>query len=296
MNLVIGASGTLGSRIAQRLLDKEMHVKAVSRRPEKLSMLASKGAEVIRGDLRDTSWMDGALQNVKCLFLAAHGLVPPSRSNSIDKVDDAGNRNIIDAAQRAGVGRIFFTSAYLAKPHTLIKFGRIKHKIEEYVKTSGLNYTIVRAGAFIEIHALLLIGEPLRQSGKVKFFGKGQTPTRWISAADVADYMVERVDDPDAYNTVKKIGGPDILSRVQVLDMIEHLMGKKAQRSHVPVGVLRTMKVLSKAFNPGLGYLIEATLAEDSPSDPDDWVPSDLDWIAPTTVEQAVLRWLGHKE
>lgn len=292
MNLVIGASGRLGSAIAERLLQNGMQVKAVSRQPGKLEALKSMGAEVIRGDLRDPSWMDGAMQNVRYLFLTAHGLVPPSRSNSIDRVDDAGHRSIIDAAKRSSVERIFFISAYIARPDSPIKFGRIKHKIEEYIKVSDLEYTIVRPGAFIETHVIFLMAEPLRQFGKVKIFGKGKTPVTWISVGDVADFLVRCIEDTGARNTIKLIGGPDIRSRIQVLEIIERLLGKKAKRSHLPTGILRVMKVLSKPLNPSLSYLLEATLAEEYPSRPEDWKPGNLDWIAPTSVEGVVKRWI----
>ncbi len=130
MNLIIGASGKLGGRIARRLLDNGQEVGAVSRNPEKLATLQSKDAKTIRGDLRDPSWMDDVLKGVRNLFIASHGLIPPSRTNNMDTVDDTGNRNLIDAAKRTGVERVFFSSAYFAKPDAPARFGRIKYKIE----------------------------------------------------------------------------------------------------------------------------------------------------------------------
>ncbi len=215
MNLIIGASGKLGSRIAGKLLQNGKAVRAVSRNPEKLSMLKSKDAEVVRGDLRHPSWMNDALREIRHVFIASHALVPPSRTNNMDTVDDEGNRHLIDAAKNAGVERIFFTSVYFAKP-----------------------------------------------------------------------------DAPDSRNAVKTIGGPDVLSRIQVLEIVERLVGKKAKRSHVPVAMLKIIRVITRPINPGLSYLLDVTLAEENPSHTDEWAPSRLDWTGPTTVEDVVSRWV----
>lgn len=210
--------------------------------------------------------MDGALKDVQCLFLATHGLVPPSRKNNILTVDDAGNRRIIDAAKRAGVGHVIFTSALLARPYATATFGKIKYKIEEYIKNSESGYTIVRPPAYIETHGLILIGEPLRKSGKVQSLGTGSRPINWISTDDVADYMVESIDAPDRVHTAKSIAGPDVLSRIQMLEIFERMLSKKAKRSHLPLGVLKMMRVLYKPINPALSYLFEVGLHPKRPN------------------------------
>lgn len=293
MYLVVGASGVLGSRIVERLLKNNVPVRAVTRNPEKLEKLKSRGVDVIHGDLLDASWMDGAFKDVQYLFLATHGLVPPSRKNNIVTVDDAGNRRIIDAAKRAGVGQIIFTSALLAKPDSPVTFGRIKYKIEEYIKNNGLKYTIVRPPAFIETHGLILIGEPLRKSGKVQFLGTGSRPINWISAEDVADYMVESADDPDRTHTVKSIAGPEVLSRIQMLEIFERTLNKKAKRSHLPLSVLKMMRVLFRPINPALSYLFEVAIEEENPGIPQSQPSTAFDWIAPKKAEDVIKQWVG---
>ncbi len=296
MNLVIGASGKLGSRITVRLLQNGKDVKAVSRNPEKLTTLQSNGAGIIRGDLRDPSWMDEALRGVQNLFIASQGLFPPSRKNNMYTVDDTGNRNLIDAAKRAGAECVFFTSVYFAKPGAAARFGRIKYKIEQNIKESGLQYTIVRPGAFIETHAIELIAAPLRKTGKVKFFGQARTPLRWISVEDAADYVVSLVNGQNARNAVKVIGGPDVLSRTEALEVIEWLLGKKAKRSHLPVTVMRLIKAVAKPLNPGLSYLIDTALAEEDPANDEEWTPTELDWTGRRKVDDVVHRWLNNKK
>jgi uncharacterized protein YbjT (DUF2867 family) len=296
MNLVIGASGKLGNRIAKRLLEDGQPVTAVSRTPEKLSSLRSEGATVIRGDLRDPSWMEQALHNVRYLFIAAHGLVPPSRSNTIDTVDDVGNRRLIDAAKRAGVERIIFTSVHFAQPDAPMKFGRIKYRVEEHLKASGVNYTVVRPSAFIETHAIDRIAVPIKQKGKVVLLGNPQIPMLWISVEDAANYMVDSAIDSGAKNSVKVISGPDTMSQMQVIELIERLLGKKAKRSRIPTWFLQTVRIISKPLHPGVSNLLEAALAETGSARHDEKTSAHLDWVGPTRVEDVAKRWMNDLE
>ncbi len=289
MHLIIGASGRLGRYIAENLLQRGEQVKAVSRDPEKLASLKSKGAKIVQGDLRDPSWMDGTLRNVQYLFIAAHGLVPPSRRNTIDTVDDTGNRYLIDAAKRAGVQHIIFTSVHQAHPNAPMKFARIKYKIEEYLKASGVDYTIVRPSAFIETHAIFRLAEPIQRTGKVTLIGDVTTPVMWISAADVADYMVDNIENPEMKNSTKVISGPDILSQVQVIEIIEQLLGKKAKLSRIPNGFLHAVRILSRPLHPGISNLLEAALMTTKKNGQQSM---QLDWTAPASVADVVYKWI----
>jgi uncharacterized protein YbjT (DUF2867 family) len=290
MHLIVGASGTAGSRIARRLLDRGDPVRAVSRDPARLEGLGRLGAEAVRGDLRDAGWMDGALRGVRSLVLSSHGLVPPTRDNHPGIADDLGNRRIIEAASRAGVERVVYISAALADEASSL-FGRAKHRAEEHLKASGLAYTIVRPTTFIETHALILLAEPLRDKGKVQFFGPGTTPLNWISADDVADYAVRALDDPELRDATRTIGGPDTLSRVQALEVVERVLGRTGQRSHLPLPVMRAVRLVVGSFHPGMRYLLDMALKEASEPGASGWAPRELDWVGPTRLREVVERW-----
>jgi uncharacterized protein YbjT (DUF2867 family) len=290
MILIIGASGTAGSRIGRRLLDRGERVRAVSRDRSRLTDLERLGAEIVRGDLKEPDWMDGALRDVRSLVLSSHGLVPPTRDNHPGIVDDSGNRRIIDAAKRAGVEHVVFISA-APGGETETLFGQIKQRVEECLKASGLAYTIVRPTAFMETHALRLLAEPLRDTGKVTFFGPGTTPLNWVSAEDVAGYVVRALDEPDLRHRTATIGGPDVLSRLQALELVERVVGRRAKRSHVPILFVRAMRSAVGPLHPGMRYLLDMALDEASRSD--DFGPSQhsLDWTGPTTLREVVQRW-----
>jgi uncharacterized protein YbjT (DUF2867 family) len=290
MYLVVGASGTVGRRVARRLLERGDPVRAVSRHPSRLTDLASLGAEAVPGDLRDGGWMDDALRGVRALVLSTHGLVPPSRDNHPGITDEAGNRRIIDAAKRAGVEHVVFVSATSGAGSPVL-FGQVKYRVEEYLRGSGLDYTILRPTVFGETHAVLLLAQPLRERGKVQIFGPGTTRVNWISADDVADYVVRALDDPSLRNAVRVIGGPDRMSRLEALALVERIVGRPAKRAHVPLPAMRLVRGLVGPFHPGMRFLLDMAIAEtDAPEDAC-WAPSELDWTGPTPLEEVVRRW-----
>lgn len=288
MHLIIGASGSVGRRVARRLIDLGEPVRAVSRDISRLAELEQLGAEPIRGDLRSGEWIPAALKGVRSLVLASHGLVPPTRDNHPGLTDEIGNRRIIDAAN--GVDQIVFVSATVGA-NSPVLFGQVKHRIEEHLRTSGIAATIIRPTVFTETHALLLLGEPLRAKGSVQFFGPGTTPLNWISVEDVATFVVRALQEPSLRNRTATIGGADTLSRLEVLTIIEQAIGRTARRRHLPVGVMRVMRFLAGPVHPGMHYLLDMALAESTIPDQAGWAPQSLDWTGPTTLSQVVENW-----
>lgn len=291
MNLVVGASGTAGSRVVRRLLERGARVRAVSRDPARLAPLERAGSEVVRGDLLDDHWMDDALVGVRRVVLAAQGVVPPSRRNNPERCDEAGTRRMIDAAKRAGVERVVYVSAALAGPASPVLFGRLKHRVEQQLAGSGLSHAIVRPTTFIETHALRLMGEPLRDQGRAIFLGDGTGRTNWVSAEDVADFVVGALLEPASPADFAVIGGPDTLSRLEVLAILEDAMGRRAKRIHVPLAVLRVARAVLAPLHPGARYLLDFVVADAAGRVPPELSAPPLDWTGPTTLESIVRRW-----
>ncbi len=297
MYLIIGASGLLGSRVAERLLSTGQQVRVQSRDPgTKVADLASKGAEPVQGDLREDGWLDDAMRGVTRVLMSSQAVFPPSRTNHAGTVDGPGNKRVIDAAKRAGVEHIVFMSASMADPDFPVHFIRTKYATEQYLKPTGIPATFVRPPYFTEFHALRLLAQPLAEKGTVQFFGKGERPLRWISVEDVADFVVDAFRNPDKFSGVKVIGGPDVMSRRDALEVIERHAGREAKRRHIPLPLMRVMRVLTKPVNPGLSDLISSAIAEETLLDHPGFAPSSLDWEGPTTFEDVVRRWAGVSE
>lgn len=295
MILVVGASSTLGSRVIARLLERGLEVRALSRDPgAKLVKLADSGVEVVQGDLRDRASLDRAVAGADTVLACAHGLMPLDRRNTIVIVDRDGNRSLIDAARAAGASHFVLMSASIASPSAPCVFGRLKAEAEAHLRASGLPATAVRPTAFVESHAIGMFGEPLRSTGKVRIFGRGQTKINYVAADDVADVVAETIADgpADGFRSIG-IGGPEKLTRLESIDVLERVLGVKARRSHVPVPMMHVMRAAARPISPSMSYLVDTVLTEATHPEMWDYAPGDGDLVGATTVEQAVRRWAG---
>jgi uncharacterized protein YbjT (DUF2867 family) len=262
MILVVGASGRLGSQVAQLLLKRGTTVRVMSRDVSKLEKLTVLGAEPVRADLRNPSSLIHACRNVDKVVAAAHAFIAEG-DNTPSSVDDAGNRHLIDACRSANVQHIVFTSVHDARADHRVDFFRIKFKIEEYLRGSGLSHTILRPTAFMEFWAAL-IGQPIVEKGRTTIFGRGMNPVNFVSVADVAQFALIALEDPTLRNQVIEIGGPENLSLDQVAEIFERVTGASARKSHVPLPVMRVMAALMRPLNPSLSRQIAAGVYMDT--------------------------------
>lgn len=256
MILIIGATGNLGGAVAQLLLNTSQSIRVMTRTAAKAEALIKMGAEVRIGDLRDRPSLDQACRGIEKIFAASHSFEGKGKS-SPQIVDGQGNRNLIDAAKAAGVKHFIFTSALGVRPDHPVDFFRIKYQTEQYLQASGLNYTILRPAAFMESW-IDMVAQPLLATGKVAIIGKGDNPVNYVAVADVARFAEIGLNHPAAKNQIIEIGGPANFSTGQIIDIMERVTGKTAQRSYTPIPVLKIIKTLTRPFNPVMSRMITA--------------------------------------
>jgi uncharacterized protein YbjT (DUF2867 family) len=254
MILIVGASGRLGSVVVQRLLAQGKSIRVMSRNPLGLAHLKQQGVEIVSGDLRAPASLASACQGVEYVLAAAHAL-DGKGDNNPQTVDDMGNRHLIDAAKAAGVKHFIFVSVQGASPDSPLEFFRIKYRIEEHLRISGLNFTILRPGAYMELWSQL-IGQPIREQSKTTIFGSGNNPINFVSVEDVARFVSIALDDAHARNAVIEVGGPENLTMNQVAQIFERASGHRAKKRHIPLPVMRVMSILMQPLNPTLSRLL----------------------------------------
>lgn len=262
MILIVGASGRLGGIVARRLLAQGKPVRAMSRTPTTLAHLREHGAEVVAGDLRDPASLARACQGADAVFAAAHAF-PGSGENDPRRVDLAGNRRLVDAARTAGVRHFVLTSILGTSPTHPIDLFRYKYQAEQYLRASGLSHTILRPTAFMELWATI-IGEPILQRGKTMIFGRGANPINFVSVEDVARFALIALEDPRARGRAIEIGGPENLSFMDFAGTFERVTGRTASKRHIPLPMMRVMRLLMRPINPAFSRQIATGMYMDT--------------------------------
>src|SRR5580704_4973105 len=110
--LVTGASGFVGAAVARALCNHDWQVRTLVRAQSNRRNLQSLAVEIVVGDLLDAGSLDRALADCQALFhVAADYRLGASKPEQLYRNNVEGTRNILDAASRAGVARVVYTSS-----------------------------------------------------------------------------------------------------------------------------------------------------------------------------------------
>jgi uncharacterized protein YbjT (DUF2867 family) len=216
---VTGAGGRLGTRLAFRLAAEGARQKLVTRNPDHVPRLddgrplpESMIARVEGFD--DAEGMRRAFDRVRTVFLV-------SASETPDRV--AQHTAAIDAAVAAGVERLVYVSFVGAAPDAVFTFARDHWHTEEYLKRSGLRWTILRDNLYH--HALTTFVGP---DGVIRGpAGEGRVAS--VSHDDVADVATAvLLDEKPARHdgATYEVTGPKALTLHEVAEILSEAAGR----------------------------------------------------------------------
>lgn len=201
---VAGATGRTGSEIVVRLANEGYHVRALARDTSK-AKIRNDRVEWVAGDVRDFDGLKAAMAGAT-FVVSAIGAIAGTGPNSPEFVDFAGTRNLVDAAKAHGVQQFVVIASGRTGPHidhstrTTMGYTRyFKTKGEEYLKSSGVPFTILGAAGLLE--------KPRAQTG-VRFFSRVEYDATTkstdemvvIAISDIADVVAAALKDPAAKN------------------------------------------------------------------------------------------------
>jgi len=227
--LVVGATGDLGGRVVRELVKRGKHVRALVREGSDADTLAADGVEIARGDLLDPDSLERALRGARAVVTTATGY---RRNGSDPAVDDQGNRNLVDAAARAGVERFVFTSVATADQAESVAPFWQKKLTEDYLERSGVPFVAIRPGTLVG-------GEQdfwerdLRKD-RLTAFGDPDTPHTLVHTDDVAAYLARAVDEPDAVGRRIEIGMEHPVSNRELAKTFSKLRGREIKLRAIP--------------------------------------------------------------
>lgn len=112
MILVTGATGHIGNVLIRKLLEQGEKVRALVWRGEEPMPIKDLDTEQVEGDVLDPASLESAMRGVESVYhLAGIISIMPGRNPLVWKVNVEGTRNVLDAARRAGIRRLVYTSS-----------------------------------------------------------------------------------------------------------------------------------------------------------------------------------------
>src|SRR5438445_11048815 len=218
MILVTGGTGNLGIELVPYLAAKGIPVRVFTRHPDRARQRLDETPQLTQGDARNPEMLSPALEGIDAVVSAMTGFGPGAPGPRA--VDYEGNLNLIRAAESVGVCRFVLVSIHGATADHAMELWRMKHRAEEALQASGLDWVIVRPNAFMELLAEI-VGEPIFKNGKATVFGRGDNPINFNSAVDVARFVELALFDPGLSRTILSVGGPENLPLNELVGQLE---------------------------------------------------------------------------
>ena len=208
---VTGSTGAVGSQVARRLADAGVRQRLVVRDPTRAPVL--QGAEIAVAEYRDGPAMQAALDGVDTLFLV-------SARESVDRIDE--HLSAVEAARRAGVRRVVYTSIVGAAADSTFSLGRHHWATEQALRASGMAYTFLRDNLYADFVPFLASPDDRTIRGPA-----ADGAAAVVARTDVADVaaavlLADGAHDGQTYD----LTGPEPVTMEQAAELLTELSGR----------------------------------------------------------------------
>jgi NAD(P)H dehydrogenase (quinone) len=216
--LVSGASGQLGKRVVELLLDAQAgKVIATTRTPDKLAALAARGAEVRKADFKDPASLRAAFAGAERMLLVSTGdLFPPG-------LRLGQHRAAVAAAVDSGVRHILYTSG--PAPYPIAGGGLIDDHFwtEQAIFASPLEWTILRHQIYMDT---LLMSVPQAAASGQLSSSMGNGASNYVTREDCARADAAALASDFSGRRILDITGPKPVTQDEVAALASELTGR----------------------------------------------------------------------
>jgi uncharacterized protein YbjT (DUF2867 family) len=250
--LVTGGTGFIGPHVVHTLRASDTPVRALVRDPGHAGRLAAWGVDLATGDVTDPASLRAACEGVDAVIhLVAIIKGAPA---DFERVMAAGTRNVVGAAQEAGVRRFVLASALGLDERTkdAVPYFAAKWEMERAVRESGLEHVIFRPSFVFgrDGGVLPTFIRLARLAPVTPIIGPGTQRLQPIWVEDLAEYYARAVAEPAAANRTFDLGGPEAVSWNEFWERLKRVLGVRRPSLHVPFGAMRMQATLTERL-PG---------------------------------------------
>lgn len=235
---VFGGAGFLGRSIVGELARQGAHVRVACRRPDDALRCKPMGdvgqVAPVAANIRDDDSVAAACGGADAVINLV-GILYESGHQTFDAVHRDGAGRIARAAASAGAGHFVHVSAIGADPRAVSDYARSKGEGEQAVKAAFEKAVILRPSILFgpDDDFFNRFATMARFSPALPLIGGGGTRFQPAFVGDVADAVVAALKNTDAAGRTYELGGPQIYSFKQLLELLLAVIDRK--RFLVPV-------------------------------------------------------------
>jgi len=286
---ITGASGFIGTHLATRLAGEGHELLMLNRRNHVSQ--DSEQLTAITTDLSDVAVLEKALRGCDAVSHCA-GITREIGNRTFKNVHVQGTRNLVTAAQNAGVKRMVLMSFLRARPNCSSPYHESKWETEEIVRNSGLDYTVIKAGVVFGRgdHMLDHLSHALYTFPIFPLVGLKDQACRPLAVEDLVQVMrAALVDMRLKQQTVAVVGAEEIYLR-EAVRRVAAVVGKEPLIFPLPVWCHKIMaRVFELTMKTPLASLAQIRILSEGivePATPVARLPYDLIPTRKFTPEQ----------
>ena len=263
--LVTGATGFLGSHVADGLIERGDSVRALVRPTSDSSYLESRDAELVVGDITEPDSLAAAFAGVEVVYHAAANVSDWGPWSDFKRITVEGTRNVLRAAANAGVKRFLHISS-----DAVYRFDDLARGVDESTRLETrfgpLDYyrraktaaekiarrahergrvpvTIVRPALILGERdaAMLPALVVFLKSSTAAYMGHGRNQLPCVYAGDVADLCIRAATTAEALGETYNAVNEEHVTQRDLLGAAAEMTGVDAPRRSIPLRVLYTI-------------------------------------------------------
>jgi uncharacterized protein YbjT (DUF2867 family) len=251
MILVTGASGYVGGHLMARLKERGEAIRPLVRDLRAAERLRGAGVEPAVGNIADPASLRRAMEGVDTVIHLV-AIIVEKGDATFGRINAQGTRNVVAAAQAAGVKRFLYMSENGAQDNPRYPYLQSKWQGEQAVIAGGIPYAILRPSLifgsgdrFFNTLAALVRGNPI-----VPIVGDGKSPFQPVWVEDVCTCFVKMLDDDSYLGREYNVGGPEQLSYEEMVDIVMRVLGKRRPKIHLPIALMKPAATVMQAVLP----------------------------------------------
>jgi uncharacterized protein YbjT (DUF2867 family) len=251
---IFGGSGFLGRSVVRALCKREYRIRVAVRRPELAGHLQPLGRvgqiHAVQANLRYPASVEAAMRGAG-IAINLVGILAPSGAQTFDSVQAQGAGAVAQAAATAGA-RMMHVSAIAADENSPSHYARSKAAGEKAVLSATPTATIFRPSVVFgpEDDFTNRFATLAQMSPALPLIGGGLTKMQPVYVGDVATAIAEAVDGKAKSGATYELGGPEVLSMREIMEIILATTGRKRMLVSLPFRLAK-LQALFLQFAPG---------------------------------------------
>ena len=238
--LLAGATGYLGSHIAEELIKQGFYTRLLIRDIKRLKKKVYR-CEIRQAQVTQQDTLSGSMNGID-VVISTVGITRQKDGLTYMDVDYQANMNLLKEAKKAGVKKFIYVSALNADKLTHIKMCYAKERFVLELMNSGLDFCVIRPNGFFTDMAEFL---KMAKKGKAQLFGDGNYSMNPIHGKDLAEVCVNAITLNE--KTIE-VGGPELYTHNEIIELAFKTLGKKSKINYMPDGLRKMVLWLARTF------------------------------------------------